>query len=264
MPRPADFSVEEVSFGTVAGDQLAGWFRQGDPGRGVVVIAHGIHTHRGSSLARARLFAEAGLSSVLFDHRCHGESSGGQVGLGHTERHDVEAAIALARERCPGEPLAVVGYSLGGAAAALADLRGVDAVVLEAVFPTIEAAVGNRTRERLGWFGPLASWALLVQLEPRTGIRCEDLRPVDAVAHLTCPVMIVGGATDAQTTPEDTRRLFAAANEPKELVWFEGLGHQNYAKWAPERYRQTVVRFVAEHLRTVDLWPPAADDTANP
>ncbi|TWT30496.1 Alpha/beta hydrolase family protein [Posidoniimonas corsicana] len=247
-PPPEDFAVQSVAFDSESGDRLAGWFHQGEPGRGVVVLAHGIRTHRGSSLARARLFGEHGLSSLLFDLRCHGESTGERVTLGWQERHDIRAAVDWAKHRCTGEPVAVVGYSLGGAAAALAAPLEVDAVVLEAVFPTIEAAVGNRTSGKLGIAGPLASWALLAQLEPRTGIAPSDLRPVDAVRRLTCPVMVVGGGRDQQTTPADTRRMFQAAPEPKELVWFDDLGHRNFARWAPEKYRREVVSFVTDCL----------------
>ncbi|MEM6330084.1 MAG: alpha/beta fold hydrolase [Planctomycetota bacterium] len=249
--RPDGLAVEDVTFPSESGATIAGWFHGGRPGRGVIVLVHGIRSNRKSQVHRARLLAEAGFSTLLIDLRLHGESRGDGghafIALGHLERHDVRAAVAFARQRRPGEPIGVVGFSLGGAATALAAPLDADAVVLEAVFPSIDAAVANRAA-RLGPLKPLASWALLVQLEPRTGVRVSDLRPVDTVAELGCPVMIVGGDLDKQTTPADTRRLFAAAAEPKQLVWFDGLGHRNFAYWQPERYRATVVAFLEEHL----------------
>ncbi|MEM9187135.1 MAG: alpha/beta fold hydrolase [Planctomycetota bacterium] len=242
---PDDFKAETVSFASPSGSQIAGWYRPGEPGRGVVVLLHGIRSSRTSSLPRAKLIAEAGFSTLLIDLRCHGESAGDQITLGSLERLDVQAAVAFAKSRNPGEPTAVVGFSLGGAATVLAAPLDVDAVVLEAVFPTIEAAVSNRTRRRFGVLEPLATWALLAQLEPRTGIAAEALRPADRVADLGCPVLIVGGTTDVLTTPDDTRRLFAAAAEPKQLGWFTGLAHQNYAYWQPDEYRSLVVEFLS-------------------
>lgn len=246
--HPDGFAVEDISIDADSGNRLSGWFHAGDPGRGVVVLLHGIRTNRRSSVHRAKLFAEAGFSTLLFDLRGHGESPGELITLGCHEADDARAAVAWARRRCPADPVAVVGFSLGGAAAVLASPLDIDALVLEAVYPTIEAAVDNRTERQLGWLGPLASKALLMQLEPRTGVACSNLRPVDAVADAGCPVLIVGGGKDQHTTPEDTRQLFAAATEPKQLVWFPEWGHNNYARWAPERYRTRVVDFVKEYL----------------
>jgi hypothetical protein len=41
------------------------------------------------------------------------------------------------------------------------------------------------------------------------------------------PLLLVNGRRDTTTRPAQAERLFAAANEPKELVWYEG-GH-----WPP-------------------------------
>ncbi len=246
-PPPPDFPAKPVSFLSDSGAQVAGWYQAGETGGGAVVLLHGIRSNRTSSLHRARLLAEEGFSTLLIDLSAHGESTGELIGLGHLERHDVRAAVSFVKQQNPGEPIGVVGFSLGGAAAVLAAPLEVDALVLEAVYPTIEDAVGNRTK-RFGMLAPVASWALLAQLQPRTGIDRSDLRPIKKVAQVQCPVMIVGGGRDQHTTPDDTRLLFAAAAEPKELVWFEQCGHCNYARWEPERYRDTVVEFLVRHM----------------
>lgn len=245
-PPPNGF--REVSFASDSGARLSGWRHQGTPGRGVVVLLHGIRTSRRSSMARAKLFLEAGYSTLVFDLRCHGESTGECVTLGWLERLDARSAVRYAKSWRPDEPVVVVGFSLGGAAAALASPLEVDAMVLEAVFPTIRQAIDNRTRSRFGWLGPAASLLLESQLWPRVGVRCEQLRPVAHMDRLGCPVLIVGGSQDRHTTPAQTRALYEAAAGPKELVWFYGLGHRNYAHWQPERYRELVVGFVDRHV----------------
>ena len=247
---PADFLAERVEFLSESGAKLVGWYQRGKSARGVVVFAHGIRGNRKQSLPRARLIAEAGYSTLLFDLRAHGESSGDRITFGKLESLDVKAAVELAREMNPHEPIGVVGFSLGGAAIALAAPLEVDAVVLEATFPTIDAAIHNRTSRRLGLLAPIADTALRLQLKPRLGISPAELRPIDTITKFGCPLMIVGGKLDHQTTPEDTRRLFNAAQEPKELVWFDDLGHTNYARRAPEEYRATVVDFLVRHLLT--------------
>jgi len=48
------------------------------------------------------------------------ESPGERITFGHLEALDAEAAVEFARQRAPSERLAVIGISLGGAAALLA------------------------------------------------------------------------------------------------------------------------------------------------
>ncbi|MGI9455599.1 MAG: alpha/beta hydrolase [Aeoliella sp.] len=247
-PPPDDFAAEVVSFVSESGSRISGWLHHSESGRGVVVIAHGIRGSRRSSLSRAKLLGKYGYSTLLFDLQAHGESPGEQITLGHLERFDVQAAVSFARLECPGQPIAVIGFSLGGAAAVLGSPLDVNALVIETVYPTIEEAVDNRTRHRLGPIAPIASWALLLQLEPRTGINCRDLRPIDKMHALGCPVLVIGGGQDFHTTMDQTRQLYAAAAEPKQLGIFEDLGHRNYAREAPELYENMVVKFLQQHM----------------
>ena len=66
--------------------------------------------------------------------------------LGYLERHDVEAAVEYARNRHPNEPLALIGFSMGGAATLLSSVTEIQGLVLEAVYPTIRATILNRAR----------------------------------------------------------------------------------------------------------------------
>jgi pimeloyl-ACP methyl ester carboxylesterase len=46
------------------------------------------------------------------------------------------------------------------------------------------------------------------------------LRPIESIRRLRCPVLILAGTADHNTTEAQTRALFAAANNPKELGSF--------------------------------------------
>lgn len=249
-PPPPGF--ERVRFGGATGARLAAWVGAGD-GRGVVVLLHGVRSNRRVLAARATMLRRAGYSVVAVDLQAHGESDGERITYGHHERHDAIAAVGWARQRFPGEPVGVIGLSLGGAASLLAGPQlGADAVVAEAVFPDIVAATANRMRLYLGPLAPLGrglTAALLRQFPLRTGIQMRDLRPVDAVAALGVPLLVIAGTEDRRTTPEDTRRLFAAARGEKELWWVEGAAHEDYHAFAPEAYEDRVLDFLERHLR---------------
>lgn len=247
-PPPADLPFADARFASASGSTIAGWYLPGD-GCGTAVLLHGVRADRRAMLGRARLFAARGYGVLLFDFQAHGESPGERITFGFLESRDARAALDWIRARTPASKVAAVGTSLGGAAALLGDEPlDVDALVLEAVYPTIEEAVENRIRLRLGPLAAVFARALLVQLEPRLGVAPESLRPIAGVARVTAPVLVVAGSHDRHTTLDESRRLFAAAPEPKELWIVEGAAHVDFLRFAPDEYEAVVLGFLREHL----------------
>ena len=247
---PPDWPVTVLSLSTDTGGVVKGWLAVGAPGQGAVLLLHGVHADRLSMLERARSLHRLGYTVLLLDLPGHGESSGERITFGLAEGAGVRAAMAYLRSELPAEKIGVIGSSLGGAALLLAQLlRPADAAVLEAVCPSIEAAVDNRVRVRIGPLARLATPLLLWQLPWRLGIEPAQLRPVDRMARLAAPVLVVGGMLDRHTPPAETRQLFDAANEPKTLWLVEGAAHEDLHAFAPRAYEEKVFGFLARHLR---------------
>ena len=259
---PVDLNAERIELPSASGSVLVGWHAAAAGGRGVIVLAHPYRGSRLSMINRARLLYDAGYSIVMVDLQAHGESPGKRITIGHLERHDVRAAVDYARRAHPGEPLGVIGFSMGGAAALLAGLTGIQALILEAVYPTVRAAVCNRARVRLGKLSRLAAELMLLQFRPRLGVSPSQLRPIDCLATIGCPVLIMSGTADAHTTAEDTRAMYAAAQEPRELWMVEGADHEDLHDFAPDEYRPRVLRFFEQHLRRNRVEQNAASETA--
>ncbi len=53
------------------------------------------------------------------------------------------------------------------------------------------------------------------------------------IKKIKVPILIILGKEDTVVSPENTRRLFAAAGQPKELIEIEGMNH-DYKKF-PEQ-----------------------------
>jgi alpha-beta hydrolase superfamily lysophospholipase len=247
---PADLPATSISLESESGATIAGWHIPADDSKGVIVLLHGIRGSRLSMLERARLLNAAGYSIVMIDLQGHGESLGEQITIGHLEKHDARAAVEFARKQHPNEPIGVIGVSLGGASALLASPLGIDALVIESVYPDIESAVNNRVAARLGPLSDIPAWLLLMQLEPRLGIETSQLRPIDHVSIVGCPVFVISGTEDLHTTAAETRRFYEAANEPKELWLVDGAAHVDLLSKAPTEYRSRVTSFLSEHLRS--------------
>lgn len=247
---PPELAATAVTFDSPSGSMIHGWLSRGW-GRGAVLLLPGLRANRLSMVDRAQWLHTAGYSVLLIDFEATGESPGSAITFGWRERLDVQAAVQFVRSHVSHEPIGVIGSSLGGAATILAGpMLGIQGAVLEAVYPAIDKAVENRMRLRLGAVGEWLSPLLLWQLHPRLGVSPDDLRPVDRIADVRYPVLIVGGTQDQHTTLDDTRQLFAAAKDPKELWLIDGAVHQDFARAAPDAYRTRILAFFARTLRS--------------
>ena len=238
---PGDFPAVTVSI-PGEGHSIAGSLRDLGPSTPVVLLLHGMGGDRRSTLPRARLLIAAGISVLLIDLQGHGETPGEHITLGWRESDDVRTALEWLRERGPARRIGVIGVSLGGASFLLGEAPPqVDALVLEAVHPRLRRAIENRVGR---WIAPL----MLLQVEPRLGVPIAKLNPVHHIAAVEAPVLVVGGERDTDTTEEETRALFAAAREPKELWIVPGAGHEDFSRIDPDGYRQHVIGFLRRSL----------------
>ena len=240
---PSDLPVTAFAVESDSGSTINGWHVQAEESRGVIVLLHGIRGSRLGMLNRARFLHELGYSSVLIDLQAHGESGGEYITAGHLEKHDARAAVEFARREHPDEPIGLIGVSLGGAAALLASPLDIDAMVVESVYTDIGDAIHNRVAARLGTIASIPSALLRMQLSPRLGIAPSQLRPIDSIAEVGCPVFIISGSDDLHTTKSDTEALFERAIEPKELWLLQGAAHVDLLEYSAEDYEQRIADF---------------------
>jgi fermentation-respiration switch protein FrsA (DUF1100 family) len=200
---------------------------------------------------RARFLHRAGYSVLLIDFQATGETKGDHITFGWKESRDVLAAVDFMRHVDPVHRVAILGSSLGGVAALLATppLK-VDALVLEEVYPTIEIATRNRMENYLGVFGRMLTPLLLNQLQWRLGVSASQLRPVDHIANVECPVFIISGEKDRNTRPADTRMLVEHARSPRQLWFVPNAGHVDLHRAARREYETRVLAFLAQMEKT--------------
>ncbi len=247
--RPVDLPIRDVEF-TRHGAVLRGWFVRSDEHHGVVVLLHGIHANRQQMAGRARFLYRAGYSSLLCDSRAHGESGGDAITFGHLESQDARAEVALARSLAPGEPIGVIGVSLGGAAALLATPPlDVDAMILESVYPSIDRAIENRLRGPVGAAAPLFAPIMMAMIRPRLGFNAGELRPIDHVASLRTPKFFMFGAADRDTTLAESMEMFNAAAEPKNMWAVDGAAHVDLHGYSGREYERRVLEILGRTLK---------------
>lgn len=248
-PPPVGWPIESTTITCESGASIAAWFMPRHESTATVILLHPIRSDRRAMLSRAKLLYDAGYSTLLIDLQGHGESPGKHVTAGFRERHGVSAAVEFVRQRTPDHRIAIVGRSLGGAASLLASPLEIDALVLESVYPTITDAVRDRIEMRLGAFHYVLTPALLLQLQIRLGVSPSELRPIDRIAEIGCPVLVAAGDADMHTPLSETIRLHEAAREPKQLMLFSGAAHVDLLQFDEAKYRAEVLSFLAANLR---------------
>ncbi len=242
--------VETVQIPSASGSRLAAWFAAGKTGRGAVVLMHAVRGNRADVAARMSFLHAEGYSVLAFDFQAHGESPGAAITFGKLESHDARAAVAWLRKKLPGEKIAAIGLSLGGAAALLGERPlDVDALVLEAVYPDIRRATQNRLSARIGPLSHVAMPLFLTAGQAIINLNPTELRPIDGLPRFRAPVFIISGTLDWHTPIEETREMFARANAPKFLWEVEGAAHVDLHAFAKQNYESRIREFLDTSLQ---------------
>jgi uncharacterized protein len=247
---PSDLSCENIEFQSESGSLIKGWVLRGEQGKGAVVLMHGLRGSRLGLVDRIRFLNKNGYAVLAFDFQGSGESKGEKLTFGYLESRDAVASINFIKQKLPNEKIGVIGISMGGAAFLLAkEQPKADSLILEMVYPTIQKAVENRLNMWLfkgaDIFTPLMTW----QFPTRLGVSADQLRPLDNMPNVKIPVQVIAGENDIHTTLEESKQLFEAANQPKEMWIVPNAEHSDLHKVSPKDYEQKVLQFFALTLR---------------
>ena len=222
---------QDVVLETEDGLRLGAWYLPAAGGRGpAVVVCNG---NGGDRLLRAPLadaLHRAGLSVLLFDYRGYGGNPGrpSEDGLA-ADAHAAQAFLAAQPEVDP-ERIAYFGESLGSAVAVrLAIERRPAALLLRSPFTSL-ADVG---RLHYPW---LPVGALLADRYPS----------IDRIGRVAVPVLVIAGERDSLVPAALSRRLYAAAPEPKRFVLVPDADHNSPELLDGRQIIGAIVRFLHE------------------
>jgi uncharacterized protein len=255
--------AEEVAFDTADGLRLRGWFvapvdnpahpnpgigsapPPGDPAqdreaagrpavgsgaaRPAVLVCNGNGGNRSMRAPLAAALARMGLHVLLFDYRGYGGNPGHPTEEGLAA--DARAALDHLAARPEVDPARVVyfGESLGAAVALrLATERPPAALVLRSPFASL-AEVG-----RLHY--PLLPVSLLLR---------DRYDSAALAGRLAAPLLVLAGGRDQIVPADHSRRLFAAAPQPKRLAVLDGADHNDHDLLAGPWLLAELRRFLA-------------------
>jgi uncharacterized protein len=200
--------VQEVSFTTADGVDLAAWHGPAPLNRPTVVMFHGNGGSLRGERYRLKHFKDAQIGVLLLAYRGYSGNGGSPSEQGLYA--DARAALDwLEHNGVASTSIVLYGISLGtGVATKMAAEREVGAVILESPYTSTVDVAAFRF--------PIApvSWLMEDRFESLSRIRT-----------ITEPLLVMHGDSDTVIPQRFGRELFDAANEPKQGFWPHGLGH---------------------------------------
>ena len=230
-PAEIGLSYEAVCFETADGVKLSGWFVPAERSRGVVLFCHGNAGNISHRLESVQVFHRLGLITFIFDYRGYGQSEGKPTEQG--TYLDAEAAWRYLVQKQQVDPTEIIifGRSLGGAIAAwLARDHPPKALIIESTFTSV--------RDIGAELYPYLPVRLLSRF---------DYNAMDYLRQVNCPVLIVHSRDDEMVSFSHGRRLFEAANEPKEFLEIAGTHNEGFMTSA-KRYEDGLDSFISAHV----------------
>jgi len=255
---PADYGFqtwEDVSFPSQGGLQLAGWFipPAEDMDGATIIYVHGLGSNRGDLLDQAALLSKHGYGALLFDLRNHGQSQGELTTLGYTESEDVRATVdyLLGRAEVNPQRIGLVGMSMGGATVirAAAHIPEIRAVIAEAAYTSIEDNLAHGVRALTGLppfpYAPLVAWFG----EQEADMDIQLMRPIDEISQIAPrPILLIHGNQDPTVPLENSRALYQAAGEPKQLYIVKNAAHGGFLEADPQGFPLQLENFFDQYL----------------
>lgn len=206
------FQFEDATFTADDGTKLHGWFLNHEKPRHVILFAHGnggnvaMWGHDGAEL---RKLGDAAV--LVFDYRGYGRSEGSPTAKGVLADARAARAWLAKRTGVSERDVILAGRSLGtGVAVDLAARDGAKALLLVSPFTSLPDVA-----------------AIHYSFVPTHWVMRSRLDSLSLIKDFAGPTLMLHGDNDQLIPFALGERLFAAAQEPKQLVVLRGSGHND-------------------------------------
>jgi pimeloyl-ACP methyl ester carboxylesterase len=271
--QPGSASVQ-VEFRSLDGLRLRGTLVVPSPARGpAVVLVHGGGVTReegGFFTQLASGLAEAGLPSLRFDYRGHGNSDGQGEDLTIAGvASDIRAAVTQVRETTGSGPVSLIGASFGGGISAFFAVRHPDQVHRLVLFNPLLDYKKRFIDDKPEWDGDQISEQAGQTLAAQRFLAHSPtfklgrallneifyLNPRLALSELTVPVLFVHGTRDTFVPVESSKAAVGQVTKAAaRLIEIDGAQHGFAVHDDPLYQDPQTQQWQASVIRSVRTW----------
>lgn len=203
--------IEERHLPSDDGADVMAWYGKAKPGQPTLLYFHGNAGSLASRSERIRKYMNRGRGLYMMSYRGYSGSTGEPSEANNVAdaKRAYEDLISLG---VPAPDVIVYGESLGsGVAVQVAAEKQMLGLVLDAPYTSMVELAASRYR----WL-------------PVRPLLLDRYESDSFIARVRCPLLILHGEKDETIPVAMGRALFAAANEPKQLVTFANAGHADH------------------------------------
>ncbi|MFD4573541.1 alpha/beta hydrolase [Streptomyces sp. NPDC058417] len=266
-------ATETVTVRTLDGLHLAGTLecRQESTARAVLLVhGGGVTREEGGFFGRlATGLAEAGVASLRFDLRAHGESEGKQEELTLSMiLNDIRVMLAYLRKATGAMDVVLLGTSFGGGLCAYYAAKHPDEVTRLVLFNPQLNYKRRTIDSRDHWADDVISEEAAAELNDHGSLQFTPtlrhgrpmlnevfwLKPHEALGEVQAPTLIVHGTADTLVPFESSRDAVARFTAPVRLVPVEGSQHGFAVHDDPQYLDPRSQEYQAFVIHTVTEW----------
>ena len=216
-PGAIGLAYANVSIPVSDGETLHGWWMPVPDAKGAVLFFHGNAGNISHRINYLTMFKRLGYSTLLFDYRGYGQSSGTPSETGMYRDAQAAWQYLTATKGIAPERIVLFGESLGGAVASwLAAREKPGLLVLASAFTSVP---------ELG--------AEIYPFLPVRWISRFEYNALESLQSVSCPVFIAHSPEDDIVPFRHGQRLFQAAPEPKQFLPLEGSHNTGFIFMQP-------------------------------
>jgi fermentation-respiration switch protein FrsA (DUF1100 family) len=232
-PSDIGLNYEDIYFLTEDNFKLNGWFIKAKNPKATLLYCHGNAGNISHRLEVIQILNKLNLNVFIFDYRGYGRSEGSPSEAGLYK--DCEAAYdyLIKRDDISKEKIVAFGKSIGANVAIdLASKRNLAGLISYGGF-TSAYDMGRRIFP----FLPLFKWIVTVKYDAK-----------DKIKDISTPKLIIHSIDDEIVPFELGKRLFEAAQKPKEFYQMRG-GHNEAILMAKEEFSSKIDSFLKDILK---------------
>lgn len=231
--KPTDVglsNVEEVNLTTPDNAKLINWYAKAKPGNPTLLYFHGNAGNLANRKDRIALYQSHGLGIMMASYRGYSGGKGNP-----TEKDIIQDGLQvydwLVSSGVSPENIILYGESLGtGVAVQVASQRKTKAVILETPYASLAEIGANHY--------PYLPVHLLMT---------DRFESITFIKNINAPLLILHGWQDRTIPLQSAKKLFEAANQPKQMETYQNGQHNDlytHGAW------QDILKFLENGLKT--------------
>ena len=232
-PVSLGLKAQDISFQSVDGVNLHGWFVPTSGARATLLWFHGNAGNLSHRLDNIQRLLPLNLNIFIFDYRGYGKSEGEPDENGIYKDSQAAYNMVLELEGVSVNSLFLFGRSLGGICATETALNNpARGLILESTFTS-----ASDMSRKITPLIPLG-WAIRSKLDA-----------INKVTELKLPKLFLHGDRDEVVPFDLGRKLYEGASDPKSFYIIQGAGHNDTYIMGGRDYYNALDRFITETLK---------------